>query len=64
MPYIQNARVPGVELLAERIEFHRGVVGRDDALLHAALEPAEGRRELVALEQQIAASPGSTKLLP
>src|SRR5215471_2075189 len=45
--------VARVELLAERVKLHGGVVGWDDPFLHAARKPSEGCRELVALKEEV-----------
>src|SRR6516165_1417082 len=46
--------ISGVERLAQSIEFHRAVVGRNDTRFDAALEPAECCGELVAFEEEVA----------
>src|ERR1700732_1057839 len=51
-----KCRVSRVERLAQRVELHRGVVGRNDPVLDAALEPAERRRELVAFKEELASA--------
>ena len=56
--------VAGVELLAQRVEFHRGVVGRDDAFLHRRARTSRRPRRACRARASRLPLAGSTKLLP